>query len=32
MIEVFDAERCTSFDIRVRVCPTNVSTDGMEFR
>jgi NAD-dependent dihydropyrimidine dehydrogenase PreA subunit len=31
MIEVIDAERCTSCDIRVNVCPTNVfdKTDGI---
>lgn len=31
MIEVFDVERYTSFNIRVRVCPTNVSRDGWNF-
>lgn len=31
MIDVFDVERYTSFNIRVRVCPTNVSTDGWNF-
>ena len=31
MIEVIDSERCTSCDIRVSVCPTNVfdKTDGV---
>jgi ferredoxin len=31
MIEVFAAERCTSCDIRVKICPTNVATDGWNF-